>query len=708
MPDIRRISLLGGFGVADGAGRALRIRLRKDRALVAWLAMAPGMRRSREAAIGLLWAESDDRRAAASISQSLYSLRRDLGAEQDVLFSGGETIGLDPEAFEVDALEFACLAESRTPDDLRRAEALLAGDFLDGFPAPSDAFEDWMHEERRSFRGLAIDVLSARLDLDEDEGGDGYALSASRLLALDPYGETGVRAMMRHHARRGRMALAAETYDSFRVLLAEDLGVEPDPETEALHAAIMQGELRPPSPPGAGINETAAPEAHPEPASKPLPTRPGTRRRSLVRISALCVGGLAVLVAAFLFLRAPDESDPAAPAAHTPRIAVAPFADLSGGDRSALLAKGLSSDLATALTRLPDVFVSAGNIALTPEPDLAADRDTAEALGVRYLLRGDLQRSGARLRISARLIDTSKGRYVWSTRYESPLEDFFDIQDELVLRIVSDLRGRLDEGERLRRTRDTENLDSWLASTEAYGAFLEFNPAANATARALWTQALNHDPARAVPHAGIAMTHFQDALRGWSPDRKASIAQGLEHARTARERDPEQPLAYQALGALTILQGDIEAGLALRREAVRLAPNDFSAVGGLAAVLGGLGEAEEAVTLFRRALLLNPDPPLWVPIWFGHALHASGRPEEAATWLESALARNPGLAHVHARLAAVYDDLGRASDAEAEIRAALEVSPDLVAADVAKAFSLPGTEFRNRMAARLTEAGVPE
>ncbi len=708
MTDIRRISLLGGFGVTDGAGRPLRIRLRKDRALLAWLAMAPGMQRPREAAIGLLWAESDERHAAASCSQALYSLRRDLGGEEDLLRTDGETIGLDPDACQCDARDFARLATGRDPDDLHAAEALLAGEFLDGFPAPSDEFEEWMQVERRRFRGLAIDVLTALLDQGEDEWTDDHASRASRLLALDPYGETGVHAMMRHHARRGRKALAAETYEAFRARLAEDLDVEPGAGTEALHAAIMRGEIRPATPTSAESAGIITPDDSSAPGVIALSRGPEPRRWSRARSLALGAGSLAVLAAALLFLGVSDKPGPAPMALHPPRIAVAPFADLSGDDRSALLAKGLSSDLSTALARLPGVFVSAGNVAPATEPDLSADRDAADALGVRYLLRGDLQRSGERLRVSARLVDTNEGRYVWSTRYESPLEDFFDIQDELVLRITADLRGQLDEGERLRRTRDTENLDSWLASTEAYGAFLEFNPTANATARTLWVEALDHDPARAVPHAGIAMTHFQDALRGWSEDREASIATGLEHARIARERDPEQPLAYQALGALTILQGNVEEGLALRREAVRLAPNDFSAVGGLAAVLGGIGEAGEAVTLFRRALELNPEPPLWVPIWFGHALHASGRPDEAATWLERALARKPGLAYVHARLAAVYDDLGRGGDAETEIRAALELDPDLDTTSVAQAFSLPGTEFRSRMETLLAEAGVPE
>lgn len=182
---------------------------------------------------------------------------------------------------------------------------------------------------------------------------------------------------------------------------------------------------------------------------------------------------------------------------------------------------------------------------------------------------------------------------------------------------------------------------------------------------------------------------------------------GFEHARTAIDRNPDQPLYYQALGLLTILQGDFETGLELRRKAVEIAPI-FSAVGGLASLLSGMGRADEAVDLFRQVVRLNPDPPLWVPIWFGNALHASGRAEEAILWFEVATEQSPNMPHVHARLAVVYKDLGREWAAAASVRRARDLDPALTAKTFASEFSMPGAVFENWIEARLLRAGVPK
>lgn len=696
MENPRRVTLLGSFGVTGRDGRPIQLRLRKDRALLAWLATAPQQSRPRGTAIGLLWGDSDVRHAAASLSQALYSLRRDLSdGGQDLIIADTETIRFVPGSISTDVSAFEELARWRDPDSLKQAEALYAGDFLEGFEPPTQDFEDWMQTERRRLRELATDVLVALL---EHAGEAKLADLANRLLGIDPYNEAALRALMSHHAERGRTARAVAAYDNFRRRLADDLGVEPDPTTEMMRETILNG----------GKDAKTAeltPTAGVRPAVPHGPAGRGMHGLLSAGVAfAISIGATALYLEDW-FRHDPDVS--IAAESSIPSIAIAPFSG-DTNSKSALLAQGLTNDLTTSLVQLPDIFVSAGQVGAENAVGDVTNRKIAEQLGVRYLLRGDVQTSGEQLRISARLIDTVSDVYVWSAQHERPVDDLFAIQDDLVLRIASDLRGQLDEGERLRQTRDTENLASWLASTKAYGEFLKFAPSSNAAARVLWEEALFLDSDRAVPHAGIAFTHYQDALRGWSADKDGSISKGIGHAGTALKRDPELPLAYQALGALKILQGDAEAGLGLRRKAVALAPNDFSAVGGLASILAGMGETDEAVELFRHAIQLNPEPPLWVLIWFGNALQADGQAEEASRWLERAIERNPKLAHVHALLSAVYSEIERENDAAASRRQALALEPGLTSRSLAEALSMPDMAFRTRMEELFAQAGFPE
>ncbi|MGR3323100.1 MAG: winged helix-turn-helix domain-containing protein [Pseudooceanicola sp.] len=446
------------------------------------------------------------------------------------------------------------------------------------------------------------------------------------------------------------------------------------------------------------------------------PPPAGARRRTSPRAVAavLALAAIAAIAAYALPWRGSPDFPPASAAAmphalpDRPSVAVLSFTPLAPDDRSALFAQGLSEDLTTSLAKLPRLFVSAR--AASGQPDLAEmpPNRIAEVLGVRYLLRGSVQADAGTVRVSAQLIDALEGQFVWTERYDGPAGDFLSRQDDIALKVLTSLQLELDPGESFRNTSDTSDLESWLASTEAYGAFLRFEQVSNARARMLWSRALEHDPGRAVPHAGIAFTHYHDAWRGWSGDRAVSIAQGLHHAKIALARAPDHPLGYQALGSLLVLTGDKEEGIALRRRAVELGPNDYAAIGGLATFLTGTGADGEAVALFRRAVRLNPRPPAWLPMWFGHALHLNGEAEEAATWLARAVEMDGTRPHLHARLALVLLDLGRTAEADSALQKALRLDPGYSARDLKRSFWIDPALIPPRFEQLLSASGLPD
>lgn len=161
-----RLKVLGGFEARIGPGEPLDIATRKTRALLAYLALPPGRAHARDKLTGLLWSDRGDEQARNSLRQALTELGRILaGIEPSPLVKGRDTLSLDPEVVEVDAMLFDRLAASPDVGDLRRAAAMYAGDLLDGFGVRDPAFEEWLRDERQRYRELSIATLKKARDL---------------------------------------------------------------------------------------------------------------------------------------------------------------------------------------------------------------------------------------------------------------------------------------------------------------------------------------------------------------------------------------------------------------------------------------------------------------------------------------------------------------------------------------------------------------
>src|SRR5262245_36905971 len=234
------LALLGGFQ-ASAAGHSIDIAGRKERALLAILAMPPGEPRSREKLAGLLWSDRRDKQARDSLKQSLLRLRKSLGSLDPLpMVTDRTSVTLNRAEVAVDLQEFEQLACAGTPDDLARATKLYRGDLLEGLDVRDPAFEEWLLFERQRLRDQARDVL-ARLLAHHMVGGSAQASAvARRLIALDPLHETAHRALMQIYAQQGQTALALKQYPLCCDALQSQLGAKPEAETERLHQSIQQ------------------------------------------------------------------------------------------------------------------------------------------------------------------------------------------------------------------------------------------------------------------------------------------------------------------------------------------------------------------------------------------------------------------------------------------------------------------------------------
>jgi DNA-binding SARP family transcriptional activator len=232
-----QLKLLGGFEAAGG--EPCDIATRKTRALLAYLALPAGRAHHRDKLTGLLWSERGDEQARNSLRQAIAELGRALASvAPSLLVKGRDTLALDPGTVEVDAMDFERLAASEAGEDLRRAAGLYAGELLDGFGVRDPAFEDWLRGERQRYRELAVAVLTKLM---HRERGPQALAAARRLVALAPLQEDGHRMLMQLHAEAGEIGAALRQYEICRDTLQRELGIEPSPETEALHQRIRTG-----------------------------------------------------------------------------------------------------------------------------------------------------------------------------------------------------------------------------------------------------------------------------------------------------------------------------------------------------------------------------------------------------------------------------------------------------------------------------------
>jgi adenylate cyclase len=238
------ITVLGKLEIQRDGAAVVGLSSAKAQALLCYLALT-GRTHFRTTLAGLLWGDMPETNARANLRRELSALRRTLGehliiTRQEVAFNRDAPYWLDVEAFE------AAVGQG-TIEGLREAVELYRGDFLEGFYVrDAPAFEEWALVQATRLRELALQALHK---LSVHYAGQGEAgleegiTVTSRLLALEPSREEAHRGLMLLLAQNGQRGAALAQYEVCRQALAEDLGVEPGPETRELYERIRDGQV---------------------------------------------------------------------------------------------------------------------------------------------------------------------------------------------------------------------------------------------------------------------------------------------------------------------------------------------------------------------------------------------------------------------------------------------------------------------------------
>ena len=414
----------------------------------------------------------------------------------------------------------------------------------------------------------------------------------------------------------------------------------------------------------------------------------------------------------------PAPSQPVAPPPEKPgpprlSIVVLPFANIGGDPEQDYFADGVTESLTTDLSRISGAFVIGRSTAFTYKGKAVDLKSVGRELGVRYVLEGSVQRGGDRMRVNVQLIEAETGAHLWAERFDKPVADLFEMQDEIVARLANQLRAELvhAEARRAERALNPNSMDLYFQGQAL--SYRGVTPDILERERMFFERALELDSCNVEALAGVAMV---DLIVGGSlavDDPRPFMAAAEAKFSRALSAAPNHAGAHFGLGFVLSLTGRAQRGIDELERALAIDPNMAIARAtlGLAQIFVGRAENTDAHVL--EALRLSPRDP-YVSLWFQQAGLAKlflGDFAQAVPWNKKSIDANRNNPWAFFYLAACLAHLGRLDEARKEVKAGLAVNPKFTIARCRAGFQSDNAVFlaqRERMIEGMRMAGVPE
>lgn len=441
------------------------------------------------------------------------------------------------------------------------------------------------------------------------------------------------------------------------------------------------------------------------------PRHAGSKRRVLWLAGA---GGAALLlaVAGAWWIKGERVSsaprDPAAMAsaqmARTaqPTVAIRPFEALGNDPQEVLLARGITADLVTDLSKVFGLWV----IRVAPLSGQRGGEAATDAPPIRYLVSGTVQRFDERLRLQVHLTDAETGKQLWSERFDRALTGLFEIQDELGSKILQELPVKVSEAERRRvAQRYTRNLEAYETFQRGQSALHVRRKAENETAREMFRRAIGVDAGFARAYIGLAQTYAADFRNQWTQDGAAALDRAFELARTAHQINPDIPETYWMLAYVHAHRREHDQALQYLQTAVRLHPSYADGYAFMGAIYSGLGRPADGVPLLRTAMRLMPESGYLYLMLLGRAYLFLGDLEQARVNLEQSLLRNPEFLDARVYLAAVHVAAGDKTAASWEAEEIRALQPGFTVRRWLETNPTADVALRTRLLRALSELG---
>ena len=380
-----------------------------------------------------------------------------------------------------------------------------------------------------------------------------------------------------------------------------------------------------------------------------------------------------------------DRSAASAPAeAQRASIVVLPFANLSADPEQQYFADGITGNLTTDLSRIPDMLVISRNTAFTYRDKPIDTRQIGRELGIRYVLEGEVQRAGSQVRVTAQLIDAETDAHLWAERFTGDAGDLFALQDEITSKIAVALDLELVEAEAARPIDRPDTRDFILRGRAV--RLKQPSRETRAEAVMMFEQALALDPQSAAAQSWLAIALTARVLDYMAETAEADIARAEELAGRALASQPRSGVAHFATAQVLRAQHRHAAAAAEYDIVIALNRNWAHAYSHLGWCRFMAGTIAELVPLQEQAIRLSPRDPQ-IGLFYsriGSAYLLQSRAEEAVGWYEKACNATPAHPEFRTLLAAAYALLGDTERAAVELAQARRLVSDDRYASIAR------------------------
>jgi TolB-like protein/class 3 adenylate cyclase len=394
-------------------------------------------------------------------------------------------------------------------------------------------------------------------------------------------------------------------------------------------------------------------------------------------------------------------------------IVVLPFANLSGDPGQDYFVDGVTENLTTDLSRISGSFVIGRHTAFTYKGKAVDLKQIGCELNVRYVLEGSVQRGGDRLRVNVQLVDAETGAHLWADRFNKPVADLFDMQDEIVSRLANTLLTQLIEQEAMRSERSPHpnSLDLFFQGRASWNK--GWTPGYLAQARGFFERALELDPGNIDAMVGLASVDNVLGASYLTDDRAAHLGVAEATLIKALSLAPNKATAHLSLGGVLVATNRVTQGIAECERALVLDRNLANAHGVIGDAKFFLGRGAETEAHMNEALRLSPRD-IFAFRWLTMVAFAKlqiGAPVEAVNWFHRSIELNRNYPIVHFGLATALALLGSLDQAKAAADAGLTLDPSFTICRFRNGASSDNPTYlakRERIYQGMRMAGVPE
>ncbi len=375
------------------------------------------------------------------------------------------------------------------------------------------------------------------------------------------------------------------------------------------------------------------------------------------------------------------DTEPTLTLPNKPSIAVLAFDNMSGDPEQEYFADGIAEDVITALSRNRYLFVIARNSSFSYRGKSTDIRTIGQELGVRFVLEGSVRRAGNRVRITAQLIEAETGNHVWAERYDRPVTDIFDVQDEITSNVAGAVGSEITFADiKAVAGKRIEDLQSWERFVKANWHLLKLNPEDNRKGLEICKAEITATGGSTEFYALLSLGYSFELIGAIGERPPAEVIKdGMQAAHTAIGLDANNEIAHAFLSLLLWLCGEHESALSEAMVAIELNPNYALGhqMAGCALGYSGPEHYDAAMERMNFAIRLGPRD-LNLRICYTQMAQISFISEkygESIEFAKTAIRHDPTYGYAHRVLAAALASEGQIEAAKEAWNRALELQP---------------------------------